>query len=92
VRLLLDALPAQSALGIARMWGPLTRLSQGRDVRLGYTTLFQETLPDAVASCPPGMFRVAFFRATDARLGYAIKSHMKSFVAGAYTRPLFSST
>lgn len=82
VRLLLDALPAQSALVKATMWGPLlTPYVQGSKDRLEFVEFYKHTLPAAAEGCPPGTFRVAFFKATDARGGYAIKSHMKMFGA-----------
>lgn len=79
VRLLLDALPAQSALVKAKLWGPVTKYAQGAKQRLQFLDFYTGTLPEAVKSCPPGSFRVAFFKATDKTNGHAIKSHMKMF-------------
>lgn len=82
VRLLLDALPAQSAMVKATLWGPLlTPFVSGSATRLEFMQFYQHTIPAAVGGCPDGNFRVAFFKATDARGGYAIKSHMKMFGA-----------
>ena len=81
VRLLLDALPAQSALVKAKLWGPATKYAQGAKQRLEFLKFYTQTLPDAVKSCPPGSFRVAFFKAFDKTSGHAIKSHMKMFGA-----------
>ena len=79
VRLLLDALPAQSAVVKAKLWGPLTKYAQGAAQRLEFLEFYGKTLPEAVSSCPEGTFRCAFFKAKDAEAGYAVKSHLKLF-------------
>jgi phosphatidylserine/phosphatidylglycerophosphate/cardiolipin synthase-like enzyme len=80
VRLLLDALPAQSAVAKAEMWGPLTRFAQGAAERAAFTRFYGETLPEAIRGVGvPGGFKVAFFKAKDAVTGHDIKSHVKMF-------------